>query len=83
VDHFVTVTEVELARARTDPAYRQRLLTASLAQLVAELSRYQRKAGAASEVGRQLREGSLLAVKLADLIGRLDRQARTRAARGD
>lgn len=72
--HFVAVTELELARARSDPAYRQQLLTATLEQLLAELSRHQRKTLVGPGLAQQLREGSLLAVKLADLISRLDQR---------
>jgi hypothetical protein len=79
VAQFIAVTELELARARADPAYRRQLLSATLEQLLAELSRHQRRGGPAQQVAQQLREGSLLAVKLADLISRLDHQPRDEA----
>jgi hypothetical protein len=75
--HFITVTDAELARARDDPTYRQQLLAANLEQLLTELSRHQRTGAAGGKLTSQLREGSLLAVKLAGIISRLDRRQRT------
>ncbi len=65
---FSPVTDADLARARSDPAFRQKLLTQNLEFL---LSRMQRMRGAAYEKSggaRQLREGVELAVRLAELI---------------
>jgi hypothetical protein len=65
---FSPVTDAELARARSDPAFRQKLLTQNLELL---LSRMQRMRGAAQPKGggaKQLREGVELAVRLAELI---------------
>jgi hypothetical protein len=74
---FPAVTDNDLARARSDPAFRQKLLTRSLEML---LARMQKLRGTAQTVARgddkQLREGVELAVRLAELIqnadGRLD-----------
>ncbi len=67
---FSLVTDADLARARSDPAFRQKLLTQSLEGL---LARMQKMRGAAPTAGsgggaRQLREGVELAVRLAELI---------------
>jgi hypothetical protein len=62
------VTEQDLARARSDTAFRQQLLTDNLNRLLAALSRM-REAGEASPVAvRQIREGADLAIKLADRL---------------
>ncbi len=73
---FTSVTDDDLARARSDPAFRQQLLTENLGALIDELSR--RKPGARNASGAtpgQLREGAALAVRLADIITRLDHAA--------
>lgn len=66
---FSPVTDADLARARSDPAFRQKLLTQSLELL---LSRMQKMRGSAPRPpaggAKQLREGVELAVRLAELI---------------
>lgn len=66
---FSPVTDTDLARARRDPAFRQRLLAHSLETL---LEAMQRVRGATRSVdgdgAKQLREGAELAVRLAVLI---------------
>ena len=64
------ITDSDLARARRDAGFRQRLLTESLNRLLGELSKLQR---AANNTARpdQVREGVELAVKLADLLRRM------------
>jgi hypothetical protein len=57
---FPPVTEADLSRARTDPAFRQRLLQQSLD------ARQMPSSVAAKPV--QMREGVTLAVRLAELI---------------
>ena len=57
------VTEDELARARTDPAFRQQFLAQNLDRLLDALERMRR-----ADAARQLREGADLAVQLADRL---------------
>jgi len=64
---FAPVTEAELARARSDPAFRHRLLQQSLDGLLARLQR-ERRPGRATATDVQMREGVTLAVRLAELI---------------
>jgi hypothetical protein len=62
------VTAEDMARARSDAAFRQQLLTDNLNRLLAALNRM-REAGEASPAAiRQIREGADLAVKLADRL---------------
>ena len=64
---FSQVTEAELARARNDPAFRQRLLQQSLNALLSKLQK-ERRTSRGSAGDMQLREGVTLAVRLAELI---------------
>jgi len=59
------VTEADLARARTDPAFRHQLMAQSLETLIAALHRA-RRGEFRPEIVRQIREGTDLAVELAD-----------------
>jgi hypothetical protein len=64
---FPPLTEADLSRARTDPAFRQKLLQ----QLDALLGRLQKERQMPSSVAAkpgQMREGVTLAVRLAELI---------------
>jgi hypothetical protein len=66
---FSPITEADLARARADPAFRQKLLAQSLDALLAGITKLRsqtsnRKGGGA----KQLREGVELAVRLAEII---------------
>lgn len=79
--HFVAVTDAEIVRAHRDPAYRRLLLAKSLEQLLTELSRHRQEGAANLKLAQQLREGSLLAVKLADLIRRVDEQRPNKPSR--
>jgi hypothetical protein len=63
------ITDSDLARARQDTEFRQRLLTESLELLLGELGKLQR-AAQSSVHADQVREGVELAVKLADLLRR-------------
>ena len=66
------ITDSDLARARQDADFRQRLLTDSLELLLGELGKLQRAAHAQdSPRADQGREGVELAVKLADLLRRI------------
>jgi len=62
------VTDEDLARARSDPQFRQRLLAGNLDRLLAALNKMRRANENSIECGRQLREGADLAVKLADRL---------------
>ncbi|MGB7035787.1 MAG: hypothetical protein WBD71_09680 [Xanthobacteraceae bacterium] len=64
---FSPITDADLARAHTDPIFRQRLLERSMEALLGGMKRL-RGAPAAGENAKKLREGVELAVKLAELI---------------
>ncbi|HET9618081.1 MAG: hypothetical protein ACTHLO_01935 [Pseudolabrys sp.] len=61
------VTEADLARARTDPAFRHQLMAQSLEALIAALHRA-RRGEFRPETVRQIKEGTDLAMTLADRI---------------
>jgi hypothetical protein len=63
---FAPVSDDELVRARTDPAFRQRLLSENMEVLLAGLK--QARKSPASTGAEQIREGVQLAVRLAELI---------------
>jgi hypothetical protein len=65
---FAAVSDAELARAREDPLFRQKLLTHNLEVLLASLQRYRSLATSNRGTAKQLREGVELAVRLAELI---------------
>ncbi len=66
---FAPVTEVELAQARIDPAFRRALLEESLEALLAGLQKLRSAAPASdSAASKQMREAIELAVRLAELI---------------
>jgi hypothetical protein len=69
----LAISEADILRAREDPQFKQLLLTKSLEQLLETLHRMQRAAHRlpASEAAH-MREGALMAVKLADRIRALD-----------
>jgi hypothetical protein len=62
------VTEDDLARARTDPEFRQQLMAESLERLLEALNEARRGGDIKPEAARQIREGVDLAVKLADRL---------------
>jgi hypothetical protein len=67
--HYQPVTDDDLARARLDAAFRQKLLTESLDRLLVELSRLRNDPSTINKArALQMREGAQLAVKLADLL---------------
>lgn len=72
------VTADDLARARKEPAFRQRLMAENLDRLLEALNRMRRAPDHSPESARQMREGVDLAVKLAE---RLQRDGVTRAHR--
>jgi len=73
---FSPVTDADLSRARTDPAFRQKLLEQSLEALLAGMKKL-RKAPLPEGAGaKQLREGVELAVRLAEMIQNADGRGR-------
>jgi hypothetical protein len=65
---FAPVSEQDLARARTDPAFRQRLISHSMEVLLDGLSRARKSPAADDEDNDRIREGAQLAVRLAEII---------------
>jgi hypothetical protein len=63
---FAPVSDDQLVRARTDPAFRQRLLSENMEVLLAGLK--QARNSPDSKDAEQIREGVQLAVRLAELI---------------
>jgi len=69
------ISEADVARARLDPRVRQALLTKALEELLATLSRMQQDpAHSDPQTLRELREGAMMAAKVADLIRDLEEQ---------
>ena len=62
------VTEDDLARARSDPEFRQKLMADNLERLLEALNQMRRTSDIKPEAARQIREGVDLAVKLADRL---------------
>ena len=75
---FSPVTDDELARARSDPAFRQKLLSQNLDALLVGLKKARRKTPQAGDNTQQIREGVELAVRLAELIQNPDKRPRGR-----
>jgi hypothetical protein len=66
---FAPVTEAELAQARSDPAFRQKLLSQNLEILLAGVQKLRNPMPSqGSESARQMREAIELAVRLAEMI---------------
>jgi hypothetical protein len=66
---FAPVTEADLAQARSDPAFRQKLLEQNLEVLLAGLRKLRSAAPREGSAGaKQMREAVELAVRLAELI---------------
>jgi hypothetical protein len=77
---FAPVTEAELARARSEPAFRQKLLAQNLEILLAGVQKLRNATpsqGTAS--AKQMREAIELAVRLAEMIQRPAQQASRRS----
>ncbi len=68
MDPFAPVTDAELAQAREDPAFRNRLLTRNLEILLGKLQKQRQTPNAATASAAQMREGVTLAVRLAEMI---------------
>ena len=62
------VSEQDLARARSDTAFRQQLMTGNLERLLEALKQMRKADDPSPESARQLRESVELAVKLADRL---------------
>lgn len=73
---FSPVTDADLSRARSDPAFRQRLLEQSLDALLAEMKKLRGSTVPNGAGAKQLREGVELAVRLAELIQNADHHGR-------
>jgi hypothetical protein len=65
---FTPVSEEDLARARTDPAFRQRLLSYNMEVLLDGLKQARRASKMNSAEDDRIREGAQLAVRLAEII---------------
>ncbi len=73
IDEFVLVTDSDLARARQDAGFRQRLVSDNLERLLAALNHLRNSNERGQAEARQLQEGVALALKLADLLQRITR----------
>jgi hypothetical protein len=62
------VTEDDIARARTDPEFRQQLMALSLERLLEALNKMRETEDSSTGAASQIREGVALAVKLADKL---------------
>jgi hypothetical protein len=69
---FAPITDAELARARQDSAFRQKLLQQSLDLLLSGMQRQRQSRGAVTASEVQMREGVELAVRLAEMIQAAD-----------
>jgi hypothetical protein len=65
---FSPVTDADLARARGDRTFRQRLLEQNLEALLAGMKKLHKGDPSTGANARQLREGVEMAVRLAELI---------------
>ncbi len=68
------ISENDLERARSDPAFRQQMLAQNLEKLLAALNTKRKNNDTDPVSVRQIREGVDLAVKLADRLQQGDRQ---------
>jgi uncharacterized protein (UPF0305 family) len=62
------VSEDDLARARSDPAFRQQMLAEHLERLLEALNKMRRDKSESPQAAAQIREGVDLAVELADRL---------------
>ena len=62
------VSEQDLARARSDAAFRQQLMAGNLERLLQALKQMHKADDPSPQTARQLREGVDLTVKLADRL---------------
>ena len=68
MSRFAPVTDEELVRARSDSAFRQKLLSQNMEVLLAGLAKLRKTPAANGPGAHQIREGVELAVRLAELI---------------
>jgi len=73
---FSPVSDADLARARTDRAFRQKLLEQSLEALLAGMKQLHKADPSGGANAKQLREGVELAVRLAEIIQNAGSRAR-------
>jgi len=73
---FSPVTDADLAQARRDPAFRQRLLEQNLEALLTGMKKLHGAAPPSGAGAKELREGVELAVRLAELIQNTDSRGR-------
>ena len=69
------VTDVDLARARQDPAFRYQLVVANLRMLLDEINKLREVRSDAIDC-KEIREGVKLAVQLSELLQRIAGEAR-------
>ena len=62
------ITEDEIARARSDPAFRQQFLAQNLDRLLGALETLRRASNPDADTARLIKEAADLAVKLADRL---------------
>jgi hypothetical protein len=74
---FSPITDDDLTRARTDRAFRQKLLEQSLEALLAGMKKLRKANPSAGANARQLREGVEMAVRLAEIIQNAAGRARS------
>jgi hypothetical protein len=74
------ITEDDIARARSDPAFRQQLLAENLERLLHALNVMRRNGDTDPASARQIREGVDLAVKLAARLQKNEQNSGPRAA---
>jgi hypothetical protein len=74
------ISEADIARSREDPRFKQILLARSLEQLLGSMHRLQH-ARPGGDSAKDLREGALVAVQLADLIRAIDDRLRAEGNR--
>ena len=74
------ISEADIARSRADPRFKQILLARSLEQLLGALQRRQQNPAHSDPASlRELRDGAVVAVKLADIIRAIDDEMRLAA----
>ncbi len=75
---LAVITDADIARSRTDPRFKQVMLTKALEQLLGLLHRLQHSSDAANPPDiRSLREGAVIAVQLADIIRSIENRLKT------
>jgi hypothetical protein len=73
---YLPVTDAVLSRARSDPVFRQRLLERNLEVLLEGMKKLRGSVSPNEADARRLREGVVLAVRLAELIQNADPRIR-------